>query len=147
MRGIIEEKGTQSKIISYRIIFIVIIFIVLGNLYNSISNSNFSELLGFFYLSIPILIIGIYIILHNSYEFIVNDDEFIAKRILFKTLIFPLKDILKIEKRRRNTIGKYYFVIRYKNKKIILNPYYFRRGGVGFDNVITELQKRVDKAK
>lgn len=146
MDSVIEENGTRWKIFCYRITCILILLIICNIIYDVLSEGIFSIVMTSIFWVIPTILIASYFFSHNTYKFTITHEAFIAERLFFTRINFPLDKILKIEKRSWSTIYKYHYVIKCCNKSVILNPYYFRKCGVGFDDVMAELQERVDKA-
>lgn len=147
MGNIVEEKGTRWKIFCYRITFILILLFICNEIYNVLSEGIFSVIMLLIFWGIPSILVLSYFFSHNSHKITITSETLIAERIFCKNSIIPLDDISKIEKRSWSSIYRFHYVIKYYNKSIILNPYYFRKGGVGFDDVMIELQRRVEASK
>ncbi len=147
MDSIIEEKGTTWKIFLYKIIIGILIinfFRVYGEVYTESSALKYIILI---FWGLPIIFVLVFCFFTSVQRIVITNDLLTVDRIFFSAIIIPLKNISRIDKRQNNTVNRYHFAIIYPSKELILNPYYFRAGGTGFDDVINELQRRINIAK
>ncbi len=147
MDSIINEKGIPWKIFLYKIIIGILIinfFRVYGEVYTESSALKYITLV---FWGLPIIFVLVFCFFSNAHRIVITNDLLIVDRIFFSTIIIPLKSINRIDKRQINTVNRYHYAIIYPSKELILNPYHFRASGTGFDDVIEELQRRIDIAK
>ncbi len=112
-----------------------------------ISSRDIAMIFIFILCFTPSMLLMYYIFHCSTSKLIIENNVLIAKIIFRKPVKIPLESITEIGTSGSVSANKFFYVVKYKDKKLHLIHVFFDFFGRDLDNFVSELQCRVDIAK